>query len=226
MGVVINDLDDIVSYVNTLYEGDDTPPSSGDEDYTVWTSLANIAIDLWENEEGMLWRELFVKLEDASDGDKTTVAGTNSYDVPSDFRLPASGYVWLGSGTSKTAYKVISQEEAQLHSIDSERWCYFLLDGSPTLEINPNLTITGGYTINYEYYKKATKLSSGSDTPEMSDPMFIVYYILSELKKEEGDTSAALIASQKLEAMKIRNVLPAWFQSDGVTNKTEHGFGV
>ena len=226
MAVVISTLSDFINYVNTLYELDSTAPSSGDEDYTVWTALANIAIDLWENEEGVLWAELFVKLADAADGDKTTVANTNSYDCPTNFSFPASGYVWLGSGTSKTPYQVISQEEAQLHSIDSSRWCYFTRGASPTLELNPNLTITGGYTINYEYYKKATKLSTGTDIIEMSDPMFAVYYAISELKKEEGDTSAAAIATQKLEGMKTRNVMPTNFQSDGLTNRIEGGFGV
>ena len=226
MAQVITDLDDFVSYVNTLYESDSSAPSSGDEDYAVWTSLANISIGLWENEEGVLWRELFVKLADAADGDKTTSAGDFSYDVPTDFILPSSGFIWLGDGTTKTVYKLISQEEAHLRSADSDRWCYFLLDGSPTLEFNPNLTMTGGYTINYEYYKSASKVSSGSDPFEMSDPMFAVYYALSELKKEEGDTSAALVATQKLEGMKTKNMLPAWFQSDNLTNMVEHGFGV
>jgi hypothetical protein len=225
VAVVISDLDDFIDYVNTLYESDSTAPSSGDEDYTVWTALANIAIDIWENEEGMLWRELFVKLADAADGDKTTAAGDNSYAVPTDFRFPASGYVWFGSGTEKTAYKVIPQEEIQLYENTSSRWCYFLMDGSPTLEINPNLTIQGGYTISYNYYKTASKLTTGSDTFEMSDPMFAVFYALSELKKEEGDISAAAVATQKLEAMKTRNVMPSWFMDTAITNRTEGGFG-
>jgi len=225
MAKIITDLDSAIDYINTLYESDSTAPSSGDEDYAVWTALLNIAVNLWENEEGMLWNELFVKLADASDGDKTTSAGDTSYDVPSDFRFPASGYVWLGSGTSKTAYKVIKQEEIQLYENTTSNWCYFLMDGSPTLEFNPNLTITGGYTISYNYYKNATKLTTGSDTFEMSDPMFAVYYVLSELRRDEGDALSASIATQKLEGMKTRNVMPTWFQSDNLMNKTDAGFG-
>ena len=59
MAVIISTLADLVSYTNTLYEADSTAPSSGDEDYLVWTALFNIAINIWENEEGMLWNELF-----------------------------------------------------------------------------------------------------------------------------------------------------------------------
>jgi len=223
MAKVISSLDDFISYVNTLYELDSTAPSSGDEDYTVWTALANIAIDLWENEEGMLWNELFVKLADASDGSKTTIADTHSYTLPTDFRFPASAYVWLGAGTNKTVLKVIKREEIQLYENDTSHWCYF---AGTTLELNPNLTVTADYTISYNYYKYATKLTTGANTFEMSDPMFAVYYALSELKKEEGDTSAAVIATQKLEGMKTKNIMPTWYQEDGITNKIEDGFGI
>ena len=226
MAVVISTLDDAVGYINALYESDSTAPSDGDEDYTVWTSLLNVAVNIWEHEEGVLWNELFVKLEDAADGDKTTVASQNSYDVPTDFAMPACGYVWLGSGTSKTAYRVIKQEEIQLHSTDSDKWCYFLMDGSPTLEFNPNLTIIGDYTINYEYYKSASKLSATTDTFDMADPMFAVYYVISELKKDEGDTTSLGIATQKLEAMRLKNVMPSWFQVDNLIDKTSPGFAI
>lgn len=226
MAKVIEDLDDAISFINSLYEADSDAPSSGEEDYTVWTALINIGVDIWENEEGIFWRELFVKLADAADGDKTTSAGDNSYSVPTNFRFPASGYVWLGSGTNKTPYRIIKQHELQLYENDSGNWCYFLMDTTPTLEFNPNLTIEGSKTISYNYYKTATKLTTGSSTFEMSDPMFCVFYALSELKKEEGDTSALSVATQKLEAMKTRNTSPAWFQDDTLIDQTLGGFGV
>jgi len=225
MAAIGNTLGDVITYVNSLYNVSSDTPTAGSEEYIVWTSLCQIAVNLWENEEGMLWGELFGKLADAADGDKTTGASDYSYSVPTNFRFPASGYVWLGSGTSKTAYKVIKQSELQLYENDTGRWCYFLMDASPTLEFNPNITMTAGQTISYNYYKKATKPTTGTDALEMSDPLFAAYYILSELKKEEGDASAATIASQKLEAMKTKNEIPAWFQSDNLLNKTEEGFG-
>lgn len=224
MAQVISDLDDFISYLNTLYEVDDTDPVSGDEDFTVWTSLANLAINLWENEEGMLWNELYVDLADAADGDTTTVAGQDSYDLPTDFVFPASGYVWLGTGTSKTPYPVIKAKEVQLYENDSSTWCWFDAVGN-TLEFNPNLTLLADLTISYRYYKTADKLTTGSDTFEMADPMFAVYYALSELKKEEGDTLAASIATQKLEAMKTKNEMAAPYQADNLMDKTQEGFG-
>ena len=227
MAKLISDVDDAIEYLNTLYEGDSDAPSSDEDDYSIWLSLFNLAIDLWENEEGILWKELFVKLADAADGDKTTAASDTSYTVPTDFKFPASGYVWLGTGTNKTAYKVIKQEDIVLYENDSSNWCYFLMDTTPTLEFNPNLTIKADLTINYNYYKHATKLTTGTDTFELSDPMFVVYYALSELNKEEGDSTALTIATQKLDAMKTRNVLPAWIQSDSLlTTSVGDGFGL
>ena len=225
MAVVISNLTDFIKYVNVLYEADSTNPASTEEDYLVWTELANLAISLWENEEGVLWKELFVKLADAATGDKTVTADDYSYAVPTDFKFPASGYVWVGTAPNATAFRILKQEEVQLFENDTGNWCYFLMDTSPTLEFNPNCELTTDYTISYMYYKKASKVSSGSDTFEMSDPMFAVYYALAELKKEEGDPLANAIATQKLEAMKTRNVMPSHFQQNRIENFVESGFG-
>lgn len=216
---VIKTLTNAIGYLNYLYEGDTDPPASGDDDFTYWTGLLNIAVNTWENEEGVLWNELFVKLEDAADGDKTTSADDYSYALPTNFRFPASGYVWLGSGTSKTALKVIKQEELTALENNSENWCYFT---PTTLEINPNLTISAGETISYNYYKYATALSSGTDEFEMSDPMFAVYFTLAELRRDEGDNTSGAIATQKLEGMKTKNIMPTWLQDS--FNSFEEGF--
>lgn len=227
MAKVISTVTNAITFLNTLYESDEDVPTSDDEDFVVWLSLFNVAINLWEAEEGVLWKELFVKLTDASDGDKTSASADVSYDCPTDFKFPASGYVWLGSGTAKIPYKVISIEEAQLEENSKGHWCYFTLGSSPTLEFNPNLSSTmPAYTISYDYYKNATALTTGTDVFEMADPMFAVYYALSELKKEEGDTSAAIVASQKLEGMKTRNMMPSWFQSTVTHSPQNDGFGI
>lgn len=225
MAKIIEDLDDFVTYVNTLYNTSSTAPSSTEEDYLVWQNIANIAVSVWENEEGIFWNELFVKLADAATGDKTTSAGDYSYAVPDDFRFPASGLVWLGTNTNKIAYKVIKQEQVQLLENDLGYWCYFLQDGSPTLEFNRNLTINGGETISYNYYKHATKLTTGSSVLEMSDPMFAVYFTLAELRKEEGNSMELQMASQKLEGMKTRNTTPTWMQNDSFLTNADDGFG-
>lgn len=209
MAKVITNLGDAIGFINTIFEADSTPPVYGDEDYSLWTSLINLAVNIWENEEGILWKELFVDLADASDGDKTT-DGTNSYDCPTDFVFANGGYVWLGTGANKTQYAVIRAQDKHLYENNSDYWCYFL---NGKLEFNPNLTIDSGLTITYEYYKTATALTVAASTFEMSDPMFTVYYALSELKKEEGDTTMAQIASQKLAAMVTKNMMGGFNQA-------------
>lgn len=222
---VLLTLTNAISKLNTLYNGSSTPPVAGEEDYIVWTDLFNIAINLWEDEEGILWKELFVKSADAPDGDIVTVEGDSSYALPSLFKFPASGYVWLGSGTSKTAFKVVRQEDVTLWENDTSKWCYFTNDLSSTLEFNPNCSILGNEPIVYSYYKYAQPLTTGTDSFEMSDPMFAVYYALSELKKEEGDTSALTIATQKMEAMRTRAIMPAWNQEMSLKPK-RGGFAI
>lgn len=207
-----------IAFTNTLYNGNSSPPTSGDEDFAVWLSLFNIAIGVWETEEGMLWRQLFVKLADAADGDKTAAAGDYSYATPTNFSFPASTIVWIGTGTNKTPYKVVKQENLALYETNSENWCYFLMDTTPTLEFNPNCTVQAG-TISYLYYKTATAVTTGSSTFEMGDPMFAVYYALNELKKDEGDATAGGIAGQKLEGMKTKNFMLSDNQTDSLLDE-------
>jgi len=221
-------LSDAITYLNSLYEQDDTAPSSGDESYTLWTSLFNIAIGIWENEEGMLWRELYTTLADASDGDKTITASTWDYDCPSDFSFVVGKVRLVSPSGVSSYYEVIPTSDVSLYDDNSSRWCYFTGNASDGYKIhfNPDLTLTTGYTISYEYYKNATKLSSGTDIFEMADPMFAVFYALSELKKDEGDVSSLSIATQKLEAMKTRNAMPAYYEDTSLRSRTEDGFGV
>ncbi len=222
MTVIISTLGNAISHLNTLFNSSSTAPSAGEEDYLVWTDLLNIGVNIWENEEGTLWRELFIQLSAAADGTKTT-NGTTSYTLPTLFKFPNSAYVWIGSGSNKMPYKVIKIQDKQLYENNGERWCYFT---PTTLEFNPNLTLDTGSTISYNFYKKAAAVSSGSDVFEMSDPMFAVYYALSELKKEEGDTSALSLATQKLDAMKTLNEQTAELQENSVLDQRTDGFGV
>jgi len=219
MAKVISNLTNAIASINTLLELDSTPPTSGDEDYSVWTNLINVAVNIWENEEGVLWKELFCELADASDGGKTTVAGQYAYSVPTNFKSLNSGIVWVDDAP----FQVIKIEDKQLYDQNLGDWCYFT---DTNLEFNPNLTITAGGTIKYNYYKDATALTTGTSTFEMSDPMFAVYYALAELTKEEGNQEALNIAMQKLEAMKTRNESTAYHQDNSVISPVGEGFGV
>jgi hypothetical protein len=227
MTAVISTLANAITYLNGLYEQDSTDPTSGDESYALWTALFNIAIGIWENEEGMLWRELYVSLADATDGDKTISASTWDYDCPTDFRFVVGKVRLVSPSGVSSYYEVIPPTDVSLYDDNSGRWCYFTgnVNTGYDLHFNPDLNLTTGDTIAYEYYKNASTLSSPTDKFEMADPMFAVFYALSELKKDEGDTSALSIASQKLESMKTKNIMPAHWQESSLMNKTDDGFG-
>lgn len=224
MSRVIVSLSDAIKKLNTLYNTSSTPPNPGDEDYLVWTDLLSTGITNWEAEEGMLWRQLFTRLADAVDGDKVTTTAT-TYACPALFKFPNSAYVWLGSGDQRTAFKVMKQEEIQLLENDNGNWCYFLLGATPTLVFNPNLKMTAGATIDYNYYKYANDVTTGTDKFEMSDPMYAVYYALSELKKDEGDTTAYTMMLIKMENMKTLNYMTADYQQNDTTTPVGNGFG-
>jgi len=227
MAVIIQTLADFVSYLNTLYESDSTAPSSGDEDYTVWTALANIAINIWEREEGVNWKELHTNLSDASDGDTAIEDDDWDYDCPTDFDHVVGKVRLVSTSGISSYFNVISSKEVPLADDTSGQWCYFTgnISSGHDIHFNPDLNLTTGDTITYEYYKKATKLSATTDKFEMSDPMFAVYYALSELKKEEGNADEIAIATQKLEAMRVSNMSPSEEESNSIINRSEAGFG-
>lgn len=208
---------DIQDQIHYMYEGDIETPSSGDDDYTLRLGLENAAINRWENEDGMLWNELWVKVQDAADGDKTTDGSASSFDCPSDFKFPGS-YVRVGS----TYYTVIPQEKVPQYTTTTEKVCYFT--GNPQNGYDLNfLTAPDSDTLYYEYYKTADSLSDTTDIPEMSDPYFIVYFVVSRLFELDGQTKNAMKAFQEAEArlvqMKTRNMQAPWYQDSRVEDK-------
>ena len=175
-----------------------------------------------------MWRELYATLADASDGDSTIAASTWDYDCPTDFSFVVGKVRVVSPSGVSTYFEVLPTSDVSLYDDNDSNWCYFTGNASTgyDLHFNPDLTLTTGNTISYEYYKAATKLSASTSIFEMADPMFAVFYALSELKKDEGDVSSLSIATQKLEAMKTKNIMPSHYQDTSLRNRTEDGFGV
>jgi hypothetical protein len=91
-----------------------------------------------------------------------------------------------------------------------DRFCYFsgnVKDGFK-LNFNKNLSMGTGDTISYEYYKSATSFTSPTSTTEMSDPYFIVYFVLSRFIKNDGDDNLEELqeSDEKLEQMRVANM--------------------
>lgn len=224
---------DIQDAIHTMYEGDTDTPTSTDDDYLSRRTLIDAGINRWEQYEGTQWNELRVKLTDAADGDKTTSDGTLVYDCPTNFVFPG-GYVRLNIGTTYQYYQVVPYEKIQLYDNNDKKICYF--SGNP--QDGYDLTFLddpdGAYTISYEYYKSADTISATTTVPEMSDPYFLVYFVVSRLLQQDNRPQLAreyfTEAEARLQQMKVKNMTTAHWQGNTLMDRDFDqgigGFGV
>lgn len=226
----------ILNIVYSLYEGDTTNWGTTSDEYLAGRVYCNAAINRWEFYDQTNWRDLWTTLDDAaSTVTKTVTAGTSSYECPDDFIKPSSYVRTEDSNGNQTYWDVVTIDKVPSFSDDDTyTYCYFtgnVKDGF-TLNFNPNIDLTTGNTIRYEYYKTATQFDATTDTTEMSDPYFMVYFVLSRLYENDGEDGRASKAFQeaeaRLEAMRTNNMLGY----EGVDDKIEEtlgssgGFGV
>ena len=216
----------IIDAVYSLLEGDNDGWETTSDEYLAARVYCNAAINLWEFYETTTWRELFVKLTDAADGDKTTSADTYTYTCPTDMRTPSS---WVR--INGEYYKVFSPEKIAHLSDNYGKWCYFtgsIKDGF-TLNLNSKLTVTGSQTIEYEYYKTATKFTTTTSTTEVPDDYFIVYFVLARFLKNDGEDYGEErdLYENKLDLMQTLNDSGYIGMNDYLPEsvETEGGFG-
>lgn len=222
IGLTESDLQDAI---HTLYENDPNTPASTDDDYILRRRLINIAINRWENNMGTLWNELWTNTSVVSTGATLTIATNDTtYNAPTSFLFPG-GYVRIMDGTDiHQTIPVIKPEEAQTYT--STQAAYFT--GSPSAGYTLNLTQKpgsdiNGFTLKYDYYKRAEAMDATTDIPEMADPYYIVYAAVSELHK--GDNNLALYqatlaeAEERLKQMVVKNTLYANYQDHGMPDQ-------
>lgn len=205
---------EIFTQYYTLYRGQGTNiPVYGSREYTIGIQLANSAIKKWERADGTLWRELQVRLQTASDGDKTLSTGVTSYDAPSDMRKPPA-FIRASLASSTFDIPVIDPEEKD-RMADLSTYAYFEggANSGYTMHITSSLASQhDGWDIDYVYTKKATLLTT-TPTPaatkvEMSDPTFIIQEMLS-IRYQQSRNAYFKIAKNEantaLQNMKIEN---------------------
>lgn len=217
---------DLQEAIHAIYESDADTPDSTDDDYTIRRSLINVAINRWENDKGIFWGELWTNTGlDGAGGTLTVATSDSTYAAPTNFRFPG-GYVKIYNGsTLHKTYRVVKPEQAQTFS-DSAEYAYFT--GSPssgfTLNLNPAPSSTiNGMTIKYDYYKYASKMSATTNTPEMSDPYYIVWSVVAELNKADNNIplyeSAIAEAEERLKQMEVQNMMYANYQDWGLEDQ-------
>jgi hypothetical protein len=201
----------------SLYEGDTTNWGTSDAEYLAARRYSKAAIQMWENYDNTKWRELFTNNSASSASDVTTsiTAGTYQYSCPANFRYPCS-YVRTIKSTSSSYYQVIPPEDRPIYDDNAQLWVYFsgnIKDGFK-INFNPELTLSTGDTLSYEYYKQATYLTATTSTTEMSNPFFIVHYILWRMYKNDGEDGRAReefqLCQQLLEQMRVDNMEGVW----------------
>lgn len=223
-------LDQFHTQVHALYRGDGNTPASGETKYTQRTALLLAAINIWDNQEGVLWDELWSTLTGAGDGDKTVNASDLDYDMPTDFRFLGSYVRTTNSEGKHTYYKVIKPQEAELYKNTSDDACFVSGNKNSGFVLTFLKQPNAGDTINYPYYKEAFEPSSSSHVIEMSDPYFAVHFVVGKLHEQEGAGDRARIsysiADQKLKNMKLRNMMLPHDQSNAPrSTDLNSGFG-
>lgn len=217
----------LFNIIYALYEGDTTNWSTTSDEYLSARVYANAAINRWEQYDQTNWRELWGTLTAASTGTKTVTTGVSSYTCPTDMVKPASYIRTVDSTGSSTYWDVAPLDKVPSMVNQTNNYCYFtgnVKDGF-TLHFNPNVVLTTGDTINYEYYKSASTFTTTTSTTEMSDPYFIVYFVLSRFFENDGEDGRASKAFQeaegRLENMRTSNMI----HLEGVEDSIEETLG-
>lgn len=208
------DYDDIFEAYYNLYRAEATTPTSTDDEYTVGMRLANEAVSRWENYDGTLWQQLYETRVNNGTGGATIVYGDSTYNAPTNFKKGGGKIRLVGSdGSTKFYIPLVSVEEAQFKS-DDAIYAYFTgYPGSYALNINGITQSMDGLTIDYDYYKTASKFTTGSSTTEMSNPYFIIHRMLANRFRSSRNpyySSALRDAEDALKIMQLENNSGTW----------------
>lgn len=213
-----------ISTIHYLFQKDQEVPDAGSDEYVLYTSLIDSGINIWENQEGLRWPELY-----GTDTGTITSADA-TYPLAANFRFPA-GLLTIGS----TEYQFQTPEESYLTSIMSGTVLRYTITGaigSKSLTVSPTPGVPeDGATWTLPYYKTAATFASGGESTviEMSDPYFAVQYALANLWLPKNQTIAGVaqqIADQKLTAMRIHAQMKPLGARPVHSDITYAGFGV
>jgi len=205
---------DLMRKIYKRFEKSSDEPDNTSEDYLVRLEYVNAEIEKWENEIGIEWKELFATLSGTLVNgvyNNNTGAGTLE-----NFKRPA-GFLRIG----EDKYEYVRPEQVEKEQRENPTKKIYTVTGSKgSYSINVYPAVSGDFTLDYR--KRATTYSTGTETTEieMSDPSFIIHGVLSQLYQDDNNNSQASvemqIANQKMEAMKLANEMPPFWQDNTV----------
>lgn len=214
----------LLQVVHSLYEGNQSFPTPTEDDYLVRRDLANNAIMKWDMYKGTLWNELWTPK-----ADQTITTDTYIYTLPTDFRF-FGGFVRLVDASGNVTFFEKHKQEAQ-DVWESRTGQSFTVTGNPSSGYTMNflhgtgsntfpLSTDVGKTIKYEYYKRPTLFTATTSVPEMSNPDFIVHFILSYLYRQDDNLESSdremRTAEDILGQMQTINVMSSWREQDKI----------
>jgi hypothetical protein len=197
------------------YRAEATIPSSTDDEYIIGMRLANEAVSRWANYDSTYWKELFTTAQTNGTGAVLIVsAGVNQYAAPTAMQEPG-GYLKMldSNNVVQRRMQIVDPQEAQFLNSDAH-FAYFTGNASQGFVLNLNHTpTTGGWKLDYVYYKKPTQFTTGTSTTEMANPYFIVHRMLANRFRASRNpyyTSALRDAESALSIMKMDNDSGNW----------------
>jgi hypothetical protein len=209
-------LQDAQDLLHVQYEMSDTnTPAVGSDDYNLRTKLFNKSIDMWMSKAK--WRQLYTRIQDAADGDKTiqvgTITGNGQFATaacPSNF-IENTNFVRVNyANQAVRTFKFIPPEKVSLYVNDTVTPYYYVTGhyngvvGACVIHLQ-NGAFVGGETLDYPYYKQATKMSSPTDIFDMADPNYAVLRVLSKL--HEADTADSRATQANMDAKDVMDMM-------------------
>lgn len=212
-----------IEQVYLLSQGNTDYPTSGDDDYALILAILNNAINIWENQEGIEWAELF----DTETG--TIATGDGTHNLNSNFKRPA-GQLRIGD----SIYNFNHPSEHHLTEKTDSAYKHYTvtgIQGTKVLNVypTPNSDLNG-LTFYLPKYRYATTYSTGAESThiDMSDPYFAIHFAISQYMLEDNPDLAAVhqqIANQKLMAMRISESAKPIGSVENNDDLTYAGFG-
>lgn len=202
---------DLQKKINLYVANNPVAPAVTDTEWLINQDLINQAILTWENEREVEWRELWSGNYNLG----TVAAGVVSLALPDDFKWPAGFVRFVNSQGGVTRIPFTPIDHINNRDLTEKNPAVVYTTGSVgSYQLNFAFTPVAGdnYTGSkcyLDYYRFATNLGGINDIPEMSDPMFLVWFAVAQRKLQTGDTDQYTVfnsmASESLRLMRVAN---------------------